>query len=121
MKRELTCIVCPQGCTIEAVVEGAELLEVCGNKCRRGEEYVREELFHPVRTLTTTVRVRGGIHPLVPAKSVQPVPREKLMQAMAEVCALVVDAPVRAGEVLLADLAGTGVGLVAGRGIEENV
>ena len=120
-EQQLTCIVCPQGCTIQAIFEGNELVEVKGNRCPRGKVYTEEEIFHPTRTLTTTVQLHNGVYPVVPAKSAQPIPKDKLFIAMKEVRHLVVEAPVECGSVLIADLAGTGVALVATRQIGKRV
>lgn len=116
MKTILTCILCPQGCTIEATLTEGEMM-VCGNRCNRGKMYAQEEIFHPVRTLTTTVKVRSGIYPLIPVKSQRPIPKERLRQAMREIAVVEVEAPLESGQVLVEDLAGTGVALVATRGM----
>ena len=103
---ELTCIVCPVGCTlrVEQNDEG-EVISVSGTTCPRGAAYGKDEVLHPVRTLTTTVRVRGGER-LLPVKTDRPIPKEKLFAAMEKVNALSVDAPVKIGDVLLPDLFG---------------
>lgn len=116
MDTMITCIVCPQGCTIAAVVEDGEV-KVWGNRCNRGKVYAQEEILHPQRTLTTTVKVRGGIYPLVPAKSQRPIPKERLWQALEEIMGVEVEVPIESGQVLVKDLAGTGVALVATRGM----
>lgn len=115
----MTCIVCPQGCTLLVIWNEGMMQEVSGNQCARGRVYAEEEVFHPTRTLTTTVRVRNGIYPMIPVKSAQPLPREKIYQAMEEVRRLVVEAPIECGAVLTQDLAGTGVALVTTRRMES--
>lgn len=105
---ELTCIVCPVGCTLRVVQnEEGEVVDLSGNTCPRGEAYGKDEVLHPVRTLTTTVRVRGGER-LLPVKTDRPIPKEKLFEAMEKVNALslTIDAPVKIGDVLLPDLFG---------------
>lgn len=59
-KRELTCIGCPLGCSITVTMENAEILDVTGNTCKRGDAYARKEVTHPTRIVTSTVRVSGG-------------------------------------------------------------
>ena len=44
MKKQFTCIVCPNGCEIEAEVENGQVISVTGHTCPRGEQYVRQEL-----------------------------------------------------------------------------
>ena len=67
-KRELTCIGCPLGCSITVTMENAEILDVTGNTCKRGDAYARKEVTHPTRIVTSTVRVSGGTIPMCPAK-----------------------------------------------------
>lgn len=103
---ELTCIVCPMGCTLTATQdENGAVVSVTGNTCPRGKAYAENELLHPVRTLTTTVRVEGTDKPL-PVKTDAPIPKDKLFEAMALVNSLCVKAPVRIGDVLYADFFG---------------
>ena len=47
MKKQFTCIVCPNGCEIEAEVENGQVISVTGQTCPRGEQYVRQELTAP--------------------------------------------------------------------------
>ena len=109
---ELTCIVCPVGCRITAEVEGGDV-RVSGNQCKRGELYCRQEVSCPVRTVTSLVAVEGGELPLCPVKTAQAVPKAKVPEVLAALRALRVEAPVAIGDVLLRDIAGTGVDLVA--------
>lgn len=113
-KRELTCIVCPRGCTLTVTMDtDAEALVVAveGQGCRRGVEYATAECTHPTRVLTTTApTVDGGV---VPCKTDRPIPRELLFEAMRVVNSLAVPAVVHTGDVLLSDLLGTGARLLA--------
>lgn len=115
---ELTCIVCPVGCAlrVEQNDEG-EVISVTGNTCPRGAAYGKDEVLHPVRTLTTTVRVRGAER-LLPVKTDRPIPKEMLFAAMEKVNALSAVAPVRIGDVLLDDL--FGAKLVAAANLEPS-
>lgn len=103
---ELTCIVCPVGCTLRVGQnEKGEVVSVAGNTCPRGETYAKNEVLHPVRTLTTTVRVPNAER-LLPVKTDRPIPKETLFAAMEKVNSLSVQAPVKIGDVLLDDLFG---------------
>ena len=102
-KRELTCIVCPVGCRVAVEVDGEEM-RVSGNQCKRGEAYCRQEVSCPVRTVTSLVAVVGGEHPLCPVKTAQ---------VLAILRSLRAQAPIAMGDVLLRDIAGTGIDLVA--------
>ena len=103
---ELTCIVCPIGCTLTATQnENGEIVSVTGNTCVRGKTYAENELLHPVRTLTTTVAVKGSCKPL-PVKTDAPIPKDKLFDAMQIVNALGGESPGRSGDGRYADLFG---------------
>lgn len=113
--RELICIVCPNGCRLQ--VDEGNGCRVTGNACPRGEEYGRSEVLHPARVLTGTVRVAGGTLPRCPVKTREPIPREMILPAARALKEVTVAAPTRAGEVVLADVCGTGVDVVATRTI----
>ena len=80
MTREMTCIVCPKGCTMKIELEGKEVLSIEGHTCKRGEVYARNECVAPMRTLTTTAAVEGG--GVVAVKSDNVIPKELLFKAM---------------------------------------
>ncbi len=101
---ELTCIVCPMGCTLTVTSDGDEIISVEGNTCPRGSAYAKNELLHPVRTLTTTVKTENGKR--LPVKTDAPIPKEHLFDAMEQVNRLVAPDRVKIGDVLLADLFG---------------
>ena len=73
--RELTCIGCPMGCQLTAVMDGSRVTEVTGNTCPRGDAYARKECTHPARTVTGTVRVSGGLLPVVSVRTAGEVPK----------------------------------------------
>ena len=113
--KELICIVCPNGCHLR--VDEANGYTVTGNACPRGEEYGRNELLHPVRVLTGTVRLPGAALRRGPVKTNGAIPKEKLLEAAQALCGVDVRAPVHIGEVVLPDVCGTGVDVVATRNI----
>ena len=106
MKRLLTCIVCPRGCALTAEQNGAEI-SVSGFGCPRGKTYAETECLHPVRTLTTVVRVSNRKNTMVSVKSAEPVPKEKLFEIMERIRGLSVHAPVKLGDTVLSDVYGT--------------
>lgn len=117
-KLSLTCIICPMGCSMEVEVETnasgqKKVLSVKDNGCKRGVQYAAKELQNPTRTLTTTIKVEGGELPLVPVKTAGEVPKASLLQCMEVVRRASCKAPVKRGDVLIYDLLGTGVNVVA--------
>lgn len=113
MIKELTCVACPLGCSVTVEYNEAEVLSVTGNTCKRGETYAKTEITNPTRSLTTSVKVNGGIHPVVPVKSNKPVPKTMLFDCMKVINSVSVDAPVKLGQVIIENILGTGVDIVA--------
>lgn len=111
--KELICIVCPNGCRLR--VDEADGYRVTGSACPRGEEYGQSELLHPVRVLTGTVRLHGAALPRCPVKTDGAIPKELLLEAARALGGVDVAAPVRRGDVVLANICGTGVDVVATR------
>ena len=115
--KELICIVCPNGCRLKVDEENG--FQVSGSACPRGAEYGKAELLHPARVLTGTVRLHGGAIPRCPVKTKGPIPKEKILDAARALGTVDLTAPVRVGDVVLADVCGTGVDVVATRSISE--
>lgn len=113
-KRELVCVACPLGCGITVSIgDNGEVLEVTGNTCKRGDTYARNEVTAPARSLTTTVRVDGGKAYVVPVKSAGPVPKGMMFDCMKVINKASIKAPVKIGDVVIKDILGTGVDIVA--------
>ena len=85
MKRTFTCIVCPNGCEIEAEYEGAQVLSVTGNLCPKGETYVTQELVDPRRTIATSVRVTGGTMPLTSVRLTDAIPKDRIFDVIVRI------------------------------------
>lgn len=107
MNRELTCIICPLGCTLRVELQGSEVLNVSGNTCPRGKTYAINECTAPMRTLTSSVRCKGG--KLLSVKTDRPIPKEKLMEAMAIVNRQHPALPIAVGDVIIEDVFGAKV------------
>ena len=112
MERKLTCIVCPKGCEMTvSLTEEGKFLSVTGHTCKRGEAYAFSECTAPTRTLTSTVITEGG--KLLPVKTAAPIPKESLFSAMKQLGEITASDETRLGDVLLADIAHSGIPLVA--------
>ena len=107
----LTCIICPKSCRLQVDVNG----NVEGNACPRGAAYAREELKNPRRILTSTVPIRGALHRCCPVKTDAPLPKQKLFAAMRALADISLEAPVQMGQVVLENVCGSGVNVVATR------
>lgn len=111
--RELICIGCPMGCPLTVEMENGEVLSVTGNTCPNGDKYARKEVTDPRRTVTSTVKVVGGEYRVVPVKTATDIPKNKIFDCMAQINTVEVVAPVKTGDVIIEDVCGTGVSLVA--------
>ena len=98
MKRNLTCIICPRGCALTADICG-DCVSVTGNACPKGAEYAPNECLHPVRTVTTTLRISNRCDTMVSVKTQTPVPKDEAIALVAQLRKLILEAPVCVGDV----------------------
>ena len=117
MEKNIICTVCPRGCHVKVTLNGTEVTDVADYGCKRGKEYAAAEATHPVRILTTTVKIAGNRYNLLPVRSNAPVPKELQMECMKAIKAVTVTAPVNAGDVVLANICNTGVDIIATKAI----
>lgn len=110
--KELICTVCPRGCHLKV---DENTLIVSGNSCPKGVEYGKNEVVNPLRTLTSTVAIEGGIHRRLPVRTDKAIPKEKLFDCMAVVHTCKIKSPVKAGQLLIENIANTGSNLIATR------
>ena len=116
-ERKLICIGCPMGCPLTVEIDGAEVVSVTGNTCKRGDVYARKEVTNPTRIVTSTVRVTGGDHEMVSVKTKEDIPKGKIFECVQALKGVSVQAPVHIGVVILEDVAGTGVPIVATKNV----
>lgn len=107
MTRELTCIVCPIGCSLKVELDGKNVLSVTGNTCPRGVEYAKNECTNPVRTITTTVVCDDGS--FVPVKTDKPIPKDKIFEVMEIVNKKKAHLPISIGDVIIEDVFGSNI------------
>ena len=115
-ERRVTCVRCPMGCQLSVEVRGGEVASVTGNACPRGAAYGASEVTNPVRVVTSLMRVDGSARP-VSVRTAGEVPRASVPEVLARIHATIAEPPVRAGETLVPDVAGTGVDVVATRDV----
>lgn len=116
MVKQFTCIICPNGCYIRAESQEGGWV-IAGEGCPRGRTYVLQEMTDPQRTIATSVRVSGGSLPLCSVRLTRAIPKGLIPEAMREIHALTLSAPVTAGTVLVTNLLGTGSDVIATRDI----
>ena len=111
--RNLTCIGCPLGCSLSVQIENEQVVSVSGNTCPRGDSYARKEVTNPTRIVTSTVRVAGAYGGMVSCKTQEDIPRNMIFDVVNALKDVEVNPPVRIGDVLVENVAGTGVNVVA--------
>lgn len=114
-QKKLTCIVCPMGCSLTVTLDHGKVQSVSGNTCPRGAKYGEEECTHPTRTLTTTMKVEG--RDMVSVKSASPLPKEHIFEYVKIINGMLLKAPVHIGDVVLKDIGGTGVDIIATKSV----
>ena len=112
--KDIRCIVCPTGCLVHVENISGELI-IEGHSCKRGEEYAREEFIAPKRILTTTIRVENGFLLLVPVRSDNPIPKDKLRDALKEIAQILAKAPIKMGDILIENVVGLEINIIASR------
>ncbi|HHV59469.1 MAG TPA: DUF1667 domain-containing protein [Clostridiaceae bacterium] len=117
MKKEIICIICPRGCHITVTGEGQNIQSIEGAMCKRGKEYATSEFTNPVRILTTTVKINDRKDDLLPVRSKDPISKDKLFECMEIIRKTTVNSPVKCHDVVINDICGTGVDIVATKDI----
>ena len=111
---ELTCISCPLGCPLKVETDGnGAVVQVTGNTCKRGEVYGKKEVTAPERTVTSTVAVEGGSAPLVSVRTRGDIPKGKIFDCMEAIRRARAQAPIQMGDVIIENVCGTGVDVIA--------
>ena len=118
-ERKLTCIGCPMGCSLVVTLNNGEIVSVTGNTCKRGKIYGQKEVTNPTRIVTSTVRISGGTIPMVSVKTREDIPKEKIFDCIQALKTVEVQAPVHIGDIILKNVAGLGVDLVATKNVES--
>ena len=120
-KRELTCIGCPMGCMLTVTLENGEVTEVTGNTCQKGDIYARKEVVNPTRIVTSTIKVTDGEKERISVKTASDIPKDKIFEVMTDIDAASVNAPVSIGDIVIKDVAGTGVDVIATKNVTASV
>ena len=118
-KRHFTCVTCPIGCDIDVEVQDGNIVSMEGNKCKKSEEFVLQELKEPMRVLTTTVRVNGARWAMLPVRTDKSIPKRLFFQVIGELSDVELQAPVKISEVIVKDVAGTDASIIATRNMKR--
>lgn len=115
MTTELTCIVCPLGCQLTINQE----TQVTGNKCKRGITYGLKEITNPTRTITSTVRIHGGLYKRIPVKTSDEISKKDIFRVMRLLDEVLLEAPVQRNQVVLQNILGTSVDIITTRSMKK--
>jgi CxxC motif-containing protein len=110
--KKLTCIVCPNGCGLTAV-EAGDGWEITGNTCPKGRDFAIAELTDPRRTVCSTVRTAFAQAPRLSVRTDGEVKKALIFDVMRAINAVTLDSPVHTGDVVIEDICGSGVNLIA--------
>lgn len=116
-QKNLTCIGCPMGCPLQLEIVDGEIHDITGNECQRGAAYARQEFAAPRRMLSTTVACPSGLWPRLPVKTAEAVPKDKVMVVARALHHLEIEAPVEQGQLILDNVADTGIAVIATRSL----
>lgn len=121
MKKELICIVCPNGCQLEIeMAEGIEskVLGITGELCEKGPKWAEQEILNPMRTIASSILVKNGNFPLVSVRTDSPIPLGKIFDVMEEIKKTSIEAPVKIGDILIERPAETSCNIIATRRVD---
>lgn len=118
MTKNLICVSCPIGCRLSVEIEDEKVLSVAGNTCLRGAEYANDECVDPKRIVTSIAKIEGSEMPL-PVKTAVPIKKQYIMDCVREIRRIVVKPPVKIGDIIIHDVCGSGVEILATANREE--
>jgi len=118
MDKEIICINCPLGCRLTVAVEEGKVVNISGNTCGKGLEYAKTECLHPTRIMTTTVTIKNAMYSLLSVRTAKPIPKSLVKECVRCLRGVEVEAPVTAGEVIIENILGTGVDIIATKDLD---
>ncbi|MCM1043385.1 MAG: DUF1667 domain-containing protein [Corallococcus sp.] len=119
MSREMICINCPMGCRLTVDDSDKSNVKVCGNTCPRGITYAVNEVTAPKRMVTGSVKVKGGVIPMVSVKTREAIPKELIFKSLELLGGITLNAPVRIGDIAVKDICGCGVDFVVTKEVKS--
>lgn len=117
-EKDMVCIVCPVGCDMHITINGDDII-VKGNKCPKGIEYAKNEMFSPMRNIASSVIVENGEIPLVSVRLSNVIPKNMIFPVMNEIQKIRVSAPVLSGDVIVNNILGLECDLIATRTVKK--
>ncbi|MDD3520408.1 MAG: DUF1667 domain-containing protein [Actinomycetota bacterium] len=117
--KKLTCISCPEGCILDAVIDDCRISSISGNKCKKGLVFAETEIFNPTRILTTTIRIDSEDYSRLPVRSSVAVPKNDIFTIISELKKIKVKAPIKMGDIVLKKSSSAKTAIIASMSIEK--
>lgn len=117
MKKEMTCIICPNGCELCLDIEGKNIKNISGASCKRGIEYASNEITNPKRTIASLIKVKNGEESLVSVRTNKAIPKEKIFDVMKEIKNKEIEAPIKVNEIIIENVLGLNSDIIATKNI----
>jgi CxxC motif-containing protein len=119
IEEKAICVTCPKGCALWVTRDGQNVLSVTGNGCKRGPSYAEQELSDPRRMVASSVRVKGGLHPLLPVYTSAPFPKPRIPELLSVLRKVEINVPVALDQVILKNVLETGIDIHASREMKK--
>lgn len=119
MKKDIICIVCPKGCNVTVEYDENGIITMEGYGCNRGIDYVKAEVLHPVRMITSSVKIEGAKYALCPVKTSKPVAKNKMKDIVKEISSVIIKAPVQMGDIIIENVCESGADIIATQTLEK--
>lgn len=119
MNKTFTCIICPIGCEISVEFDNKKIFKIEGNLCKRGEDYIIQEITCPSRTICSSVLIQNGDLPLLSVKTSSPIPKEKMFESINELKKIIVEAPISCGDIIVKNFMNLNCDLIATKSISK--
>ena len=119
MIKNFICIKCPRGCMIDVTLENDQIVNIHGNTCINGENYVKEEIYHPKRIVTSTVKITNAKYDVLPVKTDKDLNKELVFKLMDLLKTIEVQAPIKVNDIIIKNVFGTDANIIATRTLEK--
>ncbi len=118
---EIICIICPNSCRLTVSMDDINQVIVEGEGCKRGIEYGKQEFLMPKRMLISTVRIKNSVLPVIPIRSNQEIPKERIFEAMEIINSIEIIAPVKMGHIIMENILNLGVNIITSRSMDSKI
>ncbi len=122
MIKTFTCIICPKGCEIEADFnpQTKVISKLCGASCNKGNDYIKQEITAPQRTIQSSVKINNGELPLTSVKTSDFIPKDSIFEIMKVIQNIRLDAPVVKGFIAYKNILDLNVDIIVTKTINRN-